>query len=79
MKYDVCMERTTVTLPADLARSLAREAEQRDVSASQVIREALTDRYSERRVLTFIGIASGGPTDGARHIDRYLDEMLDEA
>jgi predicted transcriptional regulator len=77
------MKRTTVLLPDDVAKLLKLEAERRGVTPSLVIREAVATYVAgpptERRVLKFANIASGGPPhDTAARAEEMLKEILDD-
>jgi predicted transcriptional regulator len=70
------MTRTTVTLPDDVARLLAREARRRDTSVSDIVRRAVT---------AFVGISTGGRRalpfaalgrSGRRHTARDAEKIL---
>ncbi|MHB8619097.1 MAG: ribbon-helix-helix domain-containing protein [Chloroflexota bacterium] len=77
------MKRTSVMLPDDLAAVLELEAQRRGITASVVIREALT-RYvwgqaGDRRVPAFVGLAGGGRShDAASRAAELLDGLLGE-
>ena len=70
------MQRTTISLPDDLAAALKREAKRLRVPVSQVAREAIETRL--RRVpgkprFPFIGLIRGeGQTDVSSRIDEIL-------
>jgi hypothetical protein len=70
------MRRTTVLLPDDLAALLELERRQRDVSAAEIIREALSAYLrrggTEPARLRFIGMGRGGGADAARRVDAIL-------
>lgn len=70
------MKRTTVSLPDDLASALARETRRRNVSASEITRDAL---------VAYLGLAPGKPRDvpfaalgrsGHRTTGRDMEELL---
>jgi predicted transcriptional regulator len=77
------MNRTTLSLPDDLASALKREARRRHTSVSSVAREALSDHFG----LTGVGprevpfAAIGRSTDGrtARESDEILAEIVEDA
>jgi Arc/MetJ-type ribon-helix-helix transcriptional regulator len=71
------MKRTTVSLPDDLAAAVARAADRRRVSVSELTREALSehlgiDRGGKRR----LGFAKLGGS-GVGNTSRDLEEILD--
>jgi predicted transcriptional regulator len=70
------MKRTTISLPDEIASALQREARRRDVSISEVTRQAL---------LAYLGLAASTPRalpfaalgrSGHRHTARDLEEVL---
>jgi hypothetical protein len=71
------MKRTTVSLPDDLAESLTREARRRDVSASEVTREALQVHLGLQpghpRTLSFAALGHGGRGSTARDMEELLE------
>jgi metal-responsive CopG/Arc/MetJ family transcriptional regulator len=71
------MKRTTISLPDDLAQSLHREARRRDVSASEVTREALQAHLGlqpgRRRKLSFAALGHSGHASTARHMEELLE------
>lgn len=70
------MTRTTITLPDDLARLLAREARKRDTSVSEVVRQAvalfLGITGDERRELPFAALGRSGRRHTARDAEKIL-------
>ena len=74
-------ERTSVTLPRDLARKLRDYARSHDDSASGVVRDALerylTDRPEEAGI-EFIGIGSSERGDTAARSREAFGEVMDE-
>ena len=71
------MKRTTVSLPEPVADALAREARRRSVSASQVVREALSetlgiDESTGSRPLPFGPLGRSGQHDISERIDEIL-------
>lgn len=72
------MKRTTVSLPDDLSFRVEREARQRHVSVSEVVRQALIDHLeldaSEPRRLPF---ASLGHYEG-RYRARDMEQILED-
>jgi Arc/MetJ-type ribon-helix-helix transcriptional regulator len=71
------MKRTTISLPDDLAQSLRREARRRDVSASEVTREALQAHLGlepgHRRKLSFAALGRSGRASTARDMEELLE------
>ena len=67
------MKRTTVSLPDNIAHSLSREARRRDVSASELTREALQAHLGltrgRARELSFAAIGRSGHTSTARDME----------
>lgn len=70
------MKRTTVSLPDELAGALTRESRRRNVSASEITRDALAKH---------LGLVSGGPREvpfaavgrsGHRNTARDMEELL---
>jgi predicted transcriptional regulator len=68
------MKRTTISLPDDLAQDVAREAQRRRVSLSEVAREALSEHLHRPASvgLPFIGIGRSGTHDTARRAEEIL-------
>jgi len=70
------MKRTTVTLPDDLAAAVARSADRRRVSVSQVTREALAAHLgladAGPRTLPFAALGSSGYRSTARDLEDLL-------
>jgi metal-responsive CopG/Arc/MetJ family transcriptional regulator len=76
------MKRTTITLPDDLARALAREARRSDRSASEVARDALA-RYlglsaDGVRELPFAALGHSGHGHTARDMEELLAREWDD-
>lgn len=77
------MHRLTISIPEELAASLAREARRRDVSVSAVAREALGNHLhlvistEGRRKLPFAAIGSSGASDVSDKIESLLAEEWD--
>jgi predicted transcriptional regulator len=75
------MKRTTVSLPDDLAQSLSREARRRDVSASQLTREALRAHLGLQpghpRTLAFAALGRSGHANTARDMEELLEQAWD--
>ena len=76
------MKRTTVTLPDDLAGALAREARRRNVSVSEVTRDALAEHLgmgSDRpRSLAFAALGRSGHRNTARDMESLLEREWHE-
>jgi predicted transcriptional regulator len=76
------MNRTTLSLPDDLASALKREARRRHTSVSSVAREALSDHFGLAgvgpREVPFAAI--GRSTDGrnAAESEQILEEIFEE-
>jgi len=72
------MMRTTITLPADLATALDREAHRRRRSRSEIVREALRQHLrltpGGRRELPFAAVGSSGGGRGAAELEELLEE-----
>jgi predicted transcriptional regulator len=75
------MRRTTISLPDDMAKALAREARRRGTSVSAIAREALAERLhlraGEVRELPFAGLGRSGARDTARRAEEILAEEWD--
>jgi len=70
------MKRTTISLPDELARALAREARRRNRPVSEIARDALA-RYlgladGESRELPFAALGHSGHRDTARRMEELL-------
>jgi metal-responsive CopG/Arc/MetJ family transcriptional regulator len=68
------MKRATISLPDDLAQDVAREAQRRRVSVSEVTRDALRE-HLERPAggdLPFVGIGRSGQHNTARRAEEIL-------
>lgn len=74
------MNRTTLSLPDDLASALKREARRRHTSVSAVAREALAERFGftgAKREVPFAGIVSDAdPRHAASRMEEELDEII---
>jgi Arc/MetJ-type ribon-helix-helix transcriptional regulator len=72
------MNRTTISLPDDLAQALQREARRRHASASEVVREALQLhlglRPGRRRELPFAALGHSGQANTARDMEQLLEQ-----
>ena len=70
------MTRTTIALPDELARLVAREAKRRDTSVSEVVRGALAQHLGvapgETRALPFAGLSKSGHRRTARDAEKIL-------
>ena len=70
------MKRTTISLPDELAGAVAREAERRRTSVSEVTREALIAHLGVdpegRRRLAFAAVGRSGKRTTARDAERIL-------
>jgi predicted transcriptional regulator len=78
------MKRTTISLPDDLAQSLSREARRRDVSTSELTRQALQEHLGltpgRARTVPFAAIGRSGHTNTARDMEQLLEhEWNDDA
>jgi hypothetical protein len=76
------MKRTTVSLPDDLADALARESRRRNVSVSEVTRQALAQHLrlvpGEPRQVPFARLGRSGHTRTARAMEELLDREWDD-
>jgi Arc/MetJ-type ribon-helix-helix transcriptional regulator len=76
------MKRTTVSLPDDLAQALAREAQRRRSSASEVTRTALVQHLGlgddEPRALAFAAVGRSGHHTTARDMEQLLEHEWDD-
>jgi hypothetical protein len=68
------MKRATISLPDELAQDMAREAQRRRVSLSEVARDALREHLNRPADggLTFVGIGRSGRSDTARRAEEIL-------
>lgn len=70
------MKRTTVNLPDDLVSALQREAKRRDVSVSEIAREAFSAHLGltgeDARPIPFAALGSSGRTSTGRDIEKLL-------
>jgi Arc/MetJ-type ribon-helix-helix transcriptional regulator len=77
--YDESMKRTTITLPDDLAELVAREAQRRRTSVSEVIRtllaEGLGGSDEKPREIPWAGLFSDSQMPAAEHVDEALREQ----
>lgn len=77
------MKRTTVSLPDDVAGALGREARRRNVSASEIAREALAKHLGlvpgERRDVPFAALGHSGHRTTARDMEELLAREWDDA
>ena len=61
------MDRTTLSLPAELRERLRRAAAERGVSMATLVREAVEDSLANVRPKPrSLGVGASGMTDGAR-------------
>lgn len=76
------MKRTTISLPDDLAQSLQREARRRDVSTSELTRQALQAHLGltpgQARTVPFAAIGRSGHADTARNMEDLLEHEWNE-
>jgi Arc/MetJ-type ribon-helix-helix transcriptional regulator len=76
------MKRTTVSLPDDLAATLAREAHRRNVSASEITRDALAQHLGlagdRPRDLPFAAVGRSGQLNTARDMEELIAREWDE-
>jgi predicted transcriptional regulator len=76
------MQRTTVSLPDDVARALAREARRRNVSASAIARDALASHLGlsagQPRELPFAAVGRSGQRNTARDMERLIEREWDD-
>ena len=76
------MQRTTISLPDEVAAGLEREARRRHVPVSQLAREAIEaylGRVSSGRSLSFIALGRSGHNDTARNTEAILAEEWTDA
>jgi predicted transcriptional regulator len=70
------MKRTTISLPDDLASALAREAQRRNRSASEITRDALARHLGlvadKPRELQFAALGRSGHNSTAREMEELL-------
>jgi Arc/MetJ-type ribon-helix-helix transcriptional regulator len=75
------MKRTTVSLPDDLASALAREAQRRNRSVSEITRDALAKHLGlaagEPRAVPFAGVGRSGHRTTARDMEELLAREWD--
>ena len=76
------MKRTTVSLPDDLARTLVREAHRRNLSASEITRDALTAHLGlatdKPRDVPFAAVGRSGQQSTARDMEELLAREWDD-
>jgi plasmid stability protein len=76
------MNRTTLSLPDDLAQALRREAHRRSVSVSAVARDALSEHLGliggESRKLPFAALGHSGCQTTARDMEELLAREWDD-
>jgi predicted transcriptional regulator len=76
------MNRTTISLPDDLAAAVQREARRRDIAISRLVREAIEaqlGRGGGRRPLAFARLGRSGQHDNARNADALLAREWSDA
>jgi hypothetical protein len=75
------MKRTTITLPDDLAAAVARAADRRGTSVSQVTRAALEEHLglggTAPRPLPFAALGASGHRSTARDVEEILAREWD--
>ncbi len=71
---DARMKRITVSLPDDLADTIARESRIRRKSVSEIVRKSLSKDFcvSERRHLAFANLVGGPDEWQAADLDQFL-------
>lgn len=76
------MKRTTISLPDDLASTLAREARRSHRSASQIVRDALAGHLGlasdTPRELPFAALGRSGHSNTARDMEELLAQEWDD-
>ena len=76
------MKRTTISLPDDLAQSVQREARRREMSTSELTRQALQAHLGLQpghpRTLPFAAIGRSGHADTARNMEDLLEQEWSE-
>jgi Arc/MetJ-type ribon-helix-helix transcriptional regulator len=74
------MKRATISLPDDLAQDVAREAQRRRVSLSEVARDALREHLDRPAGgLPFVGIGRSGQHDTAQRAEEILGREWGDA
>lgn len=74
-RNEAASERTTVTLPAELARRLRTQATAQDRSVSAIVREALEAYLAGQpapELPSFAGVGSSGVGDLSERVDELL-------
>jgi len=68
------MKRITISLPDDLADTIARESRIRRKSVSEIVRKSLSKDFcaSDRRHLAFANLVSGPDEWHAADLDQFL-------
>jgi hypothetical protein len=78
VRYDAPMKRTMLSLPDDMMALLEREARRRDLSVSEVVRQALTAHFGsfpdQPRQLPFAALGHSGHRHTAHDLDAILVE-----
>ena len=72
-------ERTTVTLPTELARRLRTQAHAHDRSVSAIVREALEAYLAGQpppQLPSFMGVGRSGKTDLSERVEEILAEAF---
>jgi hypothetical protein len=76
------MQRTTISMPDDLALALSREAHRRHCSTSQIAREALQIHLGltpgTARSLPFAAVGHGGQGSTGRDLEQLLEREWNE-
>ena len=75
------MKRTTVKIPDELDARLRHEAERRDITISELTREALEAHLGtspKRRTLLAAGAFDSGRTDISERIEEILEDEAEE-
>jgi Ribbon-helix-helix protein, copG family len=77
------MKRTTVSLPDDLASALVRESRRRNVSASEITRDALMKHLGlapgHPREVPFAAVGRSGHRTTARDMEELLAREWDDS
>ncbi len=80
---DARMKRITVSLPDDLADTIARESRIRRKSVSEIVRKSLSKDFeadeSQPRKVPFVGIGASGRKWDARNLDDELARTWPDA
>jgi plasmid stability protein len=76
---DTGSERTTVTLPTELARRLRTQARAHDRPVSAIVREALEAYLAGQpppKLPSFMGVGRSGRTDLSERVEELLPEII---